>query len=335
MTATTGGLSNPSAFGTEYKAPVYSDLVSATDAWSDGKLGFGDVTSAVDLGLGVLGAALDPVGAILGSAVDYLMNFIVDHISFLKKAVDDLLGDPPGITQVATAWSQAGQDIAASANRHVGYLGDLSTWSGDASDAYRDVVKGTHGVYGAASQAAADISGWVGIAGSIVSVFREFIWGMLKDFITQVIEAAIAALAAAIPSLGSSIGVFTAWFTGKVGVMAGKFAKTLSQLMTKMGSMARKLGKSGRAFDVAAERLSQVASKMGRAASRSFGSAGIRPNPHMPGETTDAFNRNFPGFDDAKKTYRRAKTVTNATDSGAHNQQDGTSKPIDDLPPAY
>lgn len=105
--------------------------------------------------------------------------------------------------------------------------------------------------------------------------------------------------------------------------------------MSKMGSMARKLGKSGRAFDVAAERLSQIASKMGRAASRNFGQAGILPNPHMPGETTDAFNRNFPGIADAKKKYRRAKTVTNATDSGTHNNQDGNSTPIDDLPAGY
>jgi uncharacterized protein YukE len=325
---TTAPLSNPSAFGAEYKAPIYSDLVSA-------KLGFGDITSAVDLGLGVLGAALDPIGAILGSAVDYLMNLIVNNISFLKKAVDDLLGDPPGITKVAMAWSQAGQDIATSANRHVGYISELETWTGDAATAYRDVVRGTHGVYQTASVAAADISGWVGIAGSVVSVFREFVWGMLKDFITQVIEAAIAALAAAIPSLGSSIGVFTAWFTGKIGVMAGKFAKTLSKLMSKMGAMARKLGKSGAAFDTAAQRLSDVAGKMGRAASRNFGRSGIQPNPRMPGENTDPFNRAFPGFEGGKKAYRNTKNVTNATDSGAHNTQDGNSVPIDDLPAGY
>ena len=332
---TTGPLPTPSLAGTTISVPVYSDLTAAATSWGDGKLGFGDITAVADLGLGILNTALDPVGAILGSGVDYLMNLLVNNIEFLKKAVDDLLGDPDSITTTAQSWSQACVTIADSANRHVGYLSDTPSWTGPAADAYAGVVRGTHEVYLQASEAAADVSGWIGVAGSVVAAFRAFIWGMLKDFITQVIEAALLALASAIPSFGASIGAFTAWFGGKMAMMGGKFAKTLSKLMTKIGALARKLGMSGRQFDVAAQQLRQVASRLGRRASGNFGRSGMTPNPRMPGETAPDFKRDVPGYDDFQKNVKRGKNVTNAVDQGAHNHQDGTSTPIDPLPAGY
>ncbi|MFX4273702.1 hypothetical protein ACQBAR_03780 [Propionibacteriaceae bacterium Y1685] len=327
---------NPSPIGdTEIKIPIYADFVGAVDSLSDGKLGFGDITSIADLGLGMLSTALDPLGAILGAAVDYLMNLIVDNIKPLGDAVDMLLGDPDGIAKVATAWSDAGREIANNANSHVASVSDTPSWSGPAAEAYKGVVKATHGVYQAASGAAASVSGWVGVAGAIVGTFREFMWGMLKDFITEVLKAAILALASAIPSFGASVAAFGTWFGARMGMMAGKFSKTLSKLMTKMGNMARKLGLSGRKFDVAAEKLRQAASRLGRGASGRFGRSGVDATPRLPGDSTKPFKDAFPGYDDFNKNYKRGKRVSNAVDEGAHNTQDGNSTPINDLPAGY
>lgn len=332
-----GPMPNPSPIGnTELKIPIYSDLSSAAKNWSDGNLRFGDFTSALDLGLGILNTALDPLGAVLGAAVDYLMNLLVTYIKPLGDAVNWLLGDPPSITKTAKGWHDAGEKISDSANKHVGYVSDTPSWTGPAADAYKPVVTGTHEVYIEASGAAKSVGAWIGVAGGIVAAFRQFFWDMLKDFITQVIEAAILALAAAIPSFGSSIGAFTAWFTGRAAMMAGKFSKTLSKLMTKVGNLARKLGMSGRKFDVAAQKLSQVASRLGRSASRKFGKSGIDPAPKLPGNTKDRFNRNHPGYPDASDKYKKAKRYTNAADQGADGYEgDGKDAPIQDLPAGY
>lgn len=336
MAESTGPMPNPTAFGTETKLPIYSDLSSAAKNWSDGNLRLGDFSSGLDLGLGVLNTALDPLGAILGSAVDYLMNLLINHIKPLGDAVNYLLGDPPSITTTAQSWHDAGEKIAESANRHVGYLSDTPSWTGPAADAYKSVVSGTHEVYIEASGAAKSVAAWIGVAGGIVAAFRTFLWDMLKDFITQVIEAALLALAAAIPSFGSSIGAFSAWFTGKAAMMAGKFSKTLSKLMTKIGDLARKLGRSGRQFDVAAAKLSQTANKLGRSASGRFGRSGIGPEPRLPGSTKEEFDRNLPGYQNFNKGYKWAKRGSDAVDQGANSYQgDGKDAPIQNLPAGY
>ncbi|MDN5724509.1 MAG: hypothetical protein L0G99_01075, partial [Propionibacteriales bacterium] len=148
-------------------------------------------------------------------------------------------------------------------------------------------------------------------------------------------KAAILALASAIPSVGASVAAFGTWFGARMGMMAGKFSKTLSKLMTKMGNLARKLGLSGRKFDVAAQKLSQAAGRLGRGASTRFGRSGVDATPRLPGDSTQAFKDNVPGYDGFNKNYKRGKRVSNAVDEGVQNTQDGNSTPINDLPAGY
>lgn len=330
-------LSNPEILGTTLKLPIYSDLVSITTNLSDGKLRLGDVTSTADVSLGILNTALDPLGAILGSAVDYLMNLLVSSIKPLGDAVNWLLGDPAGITAVARSWQDAATEVTKQGNAFVGSLADVSQWQGAAADVYRNVVRHTHDVYQQAQEAAAGVAGWVTLAGGVVSVFREFMWGLLKDFITEIVKAAILALAAAIPTVGGSIAAFGTWFGARMAMMAGKFTKTLSKLMTKIGDLVTKLGKSGRAFYVAAEKLSQLAARLGRSASHGFGASGIpgASSPRLPGDITKDFKAQQPGVSKVKDVYSDAKRGTKIVDTAADAWDTAHPDPIDDLPAGY
>lgn len=331
-------LANPKPFGTELKIPVYSDLVSATTALGDGKLRFSDATSIIDLGLGILTTALDPLGALVGSAVGYLVDWLIANLEPLKKAVDWLLGAPEQITAASDKWNETAKTIADKGNEFVGSLGGLSGWEGPASEAYKGVVRHAHGVYQQANEAAIGVSDWIKGAGAIVKTFREFMLSMLKDFITEVVKAALLAAASAVPTVGASIGVFTTWFSARMAMMAGKFSKTLSKLMTKMGDLCRKLGMSGRSFYVAAEKLSQAASKFGRSATRGFGNSGIRggPTPRLKWNTRKEFDRAFPGFQGAKDAYKKGKKYTDAADKGAGYYDERSGDPtVNPLPEGY
>lgn len=328
-------MGNPSLGGTEYKIPVYKDLVSVANNLADGKLRFGDATSIVDLGMGILSTVLDPLGAILGSAVDFLMNLLVNSIKPLGDAVNWLLGDPPSIAATSTTWRETSASIAESGNAFVDSLGGLGTWEGPAAESYKGVVRHTHDVYGQAAEAADGVASWISLAGAVVGTFREFMWGMLKDFITEVIKAAIAAVIAAVPSLGASVGAFTTWFGARMTMIAGKFTKTLSKLMTKMGDLCKKLGMSGRAFYVAAEKLRQLAGKLGRSASQGFGSSGIGRTPRLPGDSNPDFNRYNPGYKDLKDGYKKVKRGTEAIDKGADVYDGGNGSQVQDLPDGY
>lgn len=330
-------LGNPEIFGTSLKLPVYSDLVSVTTNLADGKLRFGDVTSVAGLGLGILNATLDPLGAILSSAVDYLMNLLVNSIKPLGDAVNWLLGDPAGITAVAQSWQDAATEVTQQGNAFVDSLADVSQWQGEAAQMYRNVVRHTHDVYQQAQEAAAGVAGWVTLAGGVVGVFREFMWSLLKTFITEIIKAAILALAAAVPTVGGSIAAFGTWFSARMAMMAGKFTKTLSKLMTKIGDLVKKLGLSGRAFYVAAEKLRQIASKFGQAASQGFGSSGIPggSKPSLPGDLTKDFKQEVPGYSSVKDGYKNASRAGKVGDAAADGWDKAHPDQIQDLPAGY
>ncbi|MGJ6979503.1 WXG100 family type VII secretion target [Aestuariimicrobium soli] len=330
-------LANRSFGGAELKLPVYSDLVNATQALGDGKLRFNDVTSLADTTLGILNTALDPLGALIGSAVGFLVDWLVKNVEFIKKPVDWLLGAPDQISEVSQKWRQTGTSIAEHGNAFVGSLGTLSTWEGPASEAYKGVVRHCHALYQQANEAANGVAGWVNLAGAVVKTFREFMLQMLKDFITEVVKAALLAAASAIPSFGASIGAFTSWFSARMAMMAGKFSKTLSKLMTKMGDLVKKLGGSGRSFYVAAEKLRQAASRFGRSAARGFGNSGIPggPTPRLPGDTRVPFNQNMPGYKGFNDAYKWGKRVTGGVDKAADASDAGAPAHVNDLPEGY
>lgn len=335
----TPALANPQPLGggAQFKIPVYADMVGAATALGDGKLRFSDATSVVNLGLGVLNTALDPLGALIGSVVGYLVDWLVESCEAIKKPVDWLLGAPSQIAEVSQKWRKTGDLIAEHGNAFVGSLGGLSTWEGPASEAYKGVVRHCHAVYQQANEAANGVAGWVNLAGAVVTAFREFMLQMFKDFITEVVKAALIAAASAVPTLGASVGVFTTWFSARMAMMAGKFAKTLSKLMTKMGDLVKKLGGSGRAFYSAASKLRQAATRFGRSAGQGFGRSGVRggPSPRLPGDTRAEFNRNMPGYKEFNKHYKQAKRATGAADKAADAAETGAPGHVDDLPEGY
>ncbi|MDO5286381.1 MAG: hypothetical protein Q4G45_06105 [Actinomycetia bacterium] len=329
-------LANPKPWGVELKIPVYKDLVSMAQNLGDGKLRCGDVTSVIDLHLGILNTALDPLGAIISSAVDFLMNLLVENIKPLGDAVNWLLGDPKGIQAVSQSWNKTADAVATSGNSYIESLGQLSTWEGPAAETYKGVVRHAHGVYEEAADSARGVAGAVGLGGAIVSMFREFLWGMLVDFVTEVIKAAVAAVLAAIPSAGGSVAAFTAWFSGKMALIAGKFSKTLSKLMTKMGDLCQKFHKSGRSFHVAAEKLRQLAKQMGHRSSQGFGRSKLNIGkggaPKLPLNNMDEFKQNTPGYDTFNDVYKHGKRATAAADKAANSTP---PTELQDLPEGY
>ncbi len=324
--------------------PIYNDLAACANAWGDGRLGFGDVTAGVGLALGILNTALNPVGAVLRAPVDYLLQLIVQNIEPLDKAINDLLGDPASIEATAKKWVEAGDKIGQTSDAYVASLPQIEAWTGASADAYRQVAQGIHQVFEQARSSVASVAGWIGFAGSLVAAFRSLLWGLLVDFLTEVIQAAILALASAVPSFGASIAAFTGWFGARAAMIAGKFTKNLSKLMTKMGDLARKLGMSGRAFDTAAASLRQIASRLGRSASQGFGRAagasgrpGLgTPQARMPGDNRPTFNDNAPDWwDSAQQNYDRATRGTDAADAGSKNAADANDPESQDLPEDY
>lgn len=281
--------------------PIYNDLASATQHWTDGEMTIGDLTAVGDIGLGVLAVALDPLNALIGAAVGSLMDILVKNVSWLKEPVDFLLGNPDAIFAHAQKWQQVSDNLVTVANRHAGTAGDLPGWSGPASNAYTEVLRGVNESYRSAAGAASKMADWVSTAGMVVGIFRETIWGLIKTFVTEIVEAAILAAAAAVPSLGASIAAFTGWFGAKMAMVGAKVTSKMAKLMRVLSKLAKKMHLSSKFFDDAARALSKVSQRLARSARLRIAADRTRPatsgrhavpndrigmKPEMPGHTS-------------------------------------------------
>lgn len=287
--------------GTAMTIPVYSDFANAVKHWTDGEFTIGDVTAPADIAIGVLSAVLDPLNALIGAAVGSLMDFLVSNVSWLKEPVDLLLGNPDAIFQHAQKWQKISTDLVEVANTHAETAHQLPSWEGPASDAYTEVLKNMNENFKAGSGAAARMADWVTAAGTGVAMFRDLIWGLVKQFVTEAVEAAILAAASAIPSLGASLAAFTGWFGAKMAAVGAKVTSKLAKLMRWLSKIAKKMGMSGKSFDNAAKALSNVSQKLARSARTAIQSGRTtvptsgrhaKPNdpiplkPEMPGKTS-------------------------------------------------
>ncbi|PFG66106.1 hypothetical protein B0O41_0885 [Propionibacteriaceae bacterium ES.041] len=303
MTATSQGLPFVSVGSANVTLPIYNDIASASQHWADGEASIGDVTAVADIGLGILSVALDPLNALIGAAVGSLMDILVKNVSWLKEPVDFLLGNPDAIYAHAQKWQTISDDLVGVANQHAGTAGDLPGWQGRASEAYTQVMQGVNDNYRSASAAAAKMADWVSTAGMVVGIFRETIWNLIKMFVTEVVQAAILAAAAAVPSVGASLAAFTGWFGARMAMIGAKIASKMGKLMRILSKLAKKMNRSSKFFDDAARALSKVSQKLARSARLKIAGDATRPavrgrhsipndripmKPKMPGRTTSA-----------------------------------------------
>lgn len=338
-----GPLPQPTTNGATLKIPVYSDLSSAAKNWSDGKFSIADVTAPLDIGLSILNTALDPLGAIVGAAVDYLMNLLINTVKPLGDAVDFLLGNPDAIYQHAQKWQGVSERIAALGNEHAQTAKGAPSWNAPGAEGYRAAQRALNDSYQEAVGAAHSMGQWVTAVGSGVGIFRELMWGMLKDFITEIVKAALIALAAAIPSAGTSIGAFTGWLGVRASMMCAKFSQKLAKLMRWCSKVAKKLGMSGKAFDKAAQSLSKTAVKFSQKARSSVANGAtsyqrglpdgvqgpstnhtIPTKPDLPGKTPAP-----DGVKDFNDAYKNAKRnvrdpIDNANNKGTGRDEEPT-----------
>ncbi len=252
------------AFDTKDSNNSSLDRLSAiADIFAKGDLNGSSLSSLCNLDMSALGNGSNPLDAVMGAALDYLMDLILKGCKPLADVVDSLLGSPEEIKGVAQKWTQTANQVASSANAFVDSLPQVRAWQSNAAETYRTSVRRTHELYKAAAASAASVAQWVTAVGGLVSTVRQTLWSWLREFLMQVIQSALSALAAAVPTYGGSITSFISWFTGKLSAMCSKFASTISKLMSKVGTLVQKLGVSAKSFTKAIQLLRQVSEIMG------------------------------------------------------------------------
>src|SRR5579883_429782 len=152
---------------------IFSDAASTISDAASGNWGAVAADAAGD-GMDALGVAMDPLGSLAGAGIGWL----IEHISFLKKPLDLLAGDPEAVTAKAQTWTNIANQLNKSASDYQNSAKALSEQhKGAAADAYQQSAGNYCTTISQAATHAQSAAQAMNVAGTIVGTTR----GLIRD----------------------------------------------------------------------------------------------------------------------------------------------------------
>jgi uncharacterized protein YukE len=203
--------------------------------------------------------AADPFGSLLGAGIGWLL----EHVSFLKEPLDQLMGDPDEIQANVEATKSAAVDMRVLAETHRNTVAQPGGWTGEAAEKFTANMAALGQELDALANAVENKAKIVSVCGVLVSVLRDIVRDMIAQLLGSLLAGAIAAAAAAFFTFGASIAGFIGFAIGKavaLGVnIASRIARLVSALTRQMGrikhldEITEQVGKGFHRFETAAD----------------------------------------------------------------------------------
>jgi uncharacterized protein YukE len=230
---------------------IAQDIETLRDAvkngsWIEGTLG------AVSAGLDALAFVSDPIGSLL----QYGVAWIIDHVKPLSEALDWLAGDPGEISAHARTWRNvAGALHARAADLEQAVRWDVTEWTGDAADAYRNWVAQQKAAIDGMAQGAQTLATITEAAGMLVAGVRMMVRDAIAVLVSRLITYAAEELA--------SVGLATPLVVEQVSTLCASWAAKISRwLKDLISSLSRLRGVAGNVGELI-ERLKAVLGRLG------------------------------------------------------------------------
>jgi hypothetical protein len=229
-------------------AGLFNDVASTIQDAATGNWGGLAMDLAAD-GLDGLGMAMDPLGSLAGAGIGWL----IEHISFLKKPLDWLAGDPEAVTAKAQTLQNVAEHLRSSAENYVNSVGTLQRTQGQAADGYRQAAQNYQQ---AVNGLAAHVDGAtqaMHTAAMIVGTTRGIIRDSISQFVGDAIVKFIAASALAPVTFGGSEAAFIADEVAEGASLAASNAGKVSKVVKETETLANGAKKSETALRDAGE----------------------------------------------------------------------------------
>lgn len=240
---------------------AYADLIETV-----GKDAESETEQVLDITFAAIGAAsstamlaIDPFGTLLGAGIGWL----IEHVSFLKEPLDQLMGDPDEIQANVEATKKTAAEMAVLAETHRNTLAQPQGWTGQSSEAFKANMDTLGQELDALASAVEKKAKIVAISGVLVSVLRDIVRDLISQLLGSLLADAIIAAAAAFFTFGASIVAFVGVAVGKavaLGVnIASRIAKLIAAITRQMGriknldEITESVGKGWDRFEGAAD----------------------------------------------------------------------------------
>ena len=186
-------------------AGIFTSVASTVQDAANGNWG----GFAMDLGadaLDALGVAMDPLGSLGAAGIGWL----IEHVSFLKKPLDWLAGDPDEVTKKAQTLQNVSDYLKSSAANYAGSVGVLQQTQGAAADGYRQAAADYQTAVTGLSAHIDGATKAMHTAATIVGTTRGVVRDTIAQFAADAVIKFIAAQALAPVTFGASEAAFIA-----------------------------------------------------------------------------------------------------------------------------
>jgi hypothetical protein len=271
--------------GQQYSNPVTHPLsnfnIAPTDLehggltkWTEGGGMFNDAAStiqdavagnwgglAMDIGadaMDALGIAMDPLGSLAGAGIGWL----IEHVSFLKKPLDWLAGDPEAVTAKAQTLKNVSEHLKSSAENYVNSVGVLQQTQGAAADGYRQAAGNYQNAVAGLSRHLDDATQAMHTAAMIVGTTRGIVRDSISQFVGDAIVKFIAASALAPVTFGGSEAAFIADEVVEGTSLATRNAGRVSKVVKETEELAKGAKQSEKALREGGEGLAKATNKV-------------------------------------------------------------------------
>ncbi|MEV6236258.1 hypothetical protein [Lentzea sp. NPDC051838] len=210
-----------------------------------GKDAESETEKALDITFNAIGAAsatvmlaIDPLGSIIGAGVGWL----IEHVSFLRDALNQLMGNPEEIQANVEATKKQAADLRVLAEDHKNGLATFDGWTGESSERYKASMDGMYQELDELANAVETKAKIVAIMGMLVTVLRDIVRDLIAQLIGGLIGGAILAAAAMIPTFGASIPAFIGFAVGKAVALGTNIASRVARVVAALGRQMKRIG---------------------------------------------------------------------------------------------
>ncbi|AXX31492.1 hypothetical protein KCV87_35135 [Actinosynnema pretiosum subsp. pretiosum] len=180
--------------------------------------------------------AVDPFGTLLGAGIGWL----VEHVTFLREPLDQLMGDPDDVSANVAATKANAVEMRVLAETHRNTLAQPQEWSGQSQEAFKASMAELGRELDSLANAVEQKAKIVAVCGMLVQVLRDIVRDMIAQFLGSLLAGAIAAAAAAFFTFGASIAGFIGYAIGKAVALGVNIASRLARLV---GGLGRQMGR--------------------------------------------------------------------------------------------
>jgi uncharacterized protein YukE len=210
-----------------------------------GKDAESETEKALDITFNAIGAAsatvmlvMDPLGSLIGAGIGWL----IEHVSFLRDALNQLMGNPEEIQANVEATKARAAELRVLAEDHKSGLATFDGWSGASSEAFKRSMDGMGQELDELAQAVETKAKIVAIMGMLVTVLRDIVRDLIAQLIGSLIGGAILAAAAMIPTFGASIPAFIGFAVGKAVALGTNIASRVARVVAALGRQMKRIG---------------------------------------------------------------------------------------------